>query len=138
MVITTNAFSTNLGTLPKKNLTENINNLKKTQIFLFIPVTIEDALNEEVMPNIIDKISNFHNEYKCLDNVIFGLDQADKKGLEKVKKKIEPIHHAKVIWNNSNEITDMYKELKINGIGKVETCGQLLDIFTLNTEIRYL
>ena len=118
MVFKQRRFTVDLGPISERIQKETIYYMKQQPVILFLPVTYEDAMNEEVIGNIINVVRELQEKHKCFKQIIFGLDTADTKAkFNQAYKKFKVIPKSIVIWNNSPEMIKL-----IEGISESLRC----------------
>jgi len=103
---------------------------KDEQIFLYLPATVEDALNLPVINHIINVLKEFQKKHtNCIDHIVLGVDGANSK--EEFEKAIE---HFRIIpnflaINNSNpKILEVYRN--VERVGSIAKTGKGRNMWT--------
>lgn len=117
MVFKQERFCVDFGEISDSVLDDSYKHMTDHPLYLFLPATMEDAQNDLVMGNIISVLKTIQEKDACIDNIVLGLDTAkEKSDFEKIKEKFKTVPNAKVIWNDSPEIKELYSEFKEQGL----------------------
>jgi glucosyl-3-phosphoglycerate synthase len=95
-------------------------------------VLLLPALYSEFETPAMHKIIEELKEVKYLYKIVLGLDQADKKQYEEVKKVMSSLPtQVKVIWNDGERMQNLIKKMKEAGFGSVVHKGKGLNVWLM-------
>jgi len=106
---------------------ELLEHSKRRNMVLLLP-----ALYSEFETPAMHKIIKELKEVKYLYKIVLGLDQADKKQYEEVKKVMSSLPtQVKVIWNDGERMQNLIKKMKEAGFGSVVHKGKGLNVWLM-------